>query len=299
MIVPGALDTVVLGYFRSASVVGMYNAIIPMAKLVFLGSFALAAIMLPVSARLLKHGEVRELRESYATSTKWIAIASLPFFVVFFAFPDQSLAFVYGPSAASAAYAMAPTTLRIMSVGAFAATLLGPAGSVLVGMGRLRLVVANMGASVAVDFFGSVLLVPSLGAEGAAIAFSAALVTPAILAVAETRRLLSIDALRWSLAKPLALVLLIVGGGLGMAAGLLHWTPSGLQLVGLFFSVVALYALGILLTRSVEPVDTHLLGIVEKRLGRPLAPVRRLSRRFLDESQVPPARGTEPDSRFL
>jgi O-antigen/teichoic acid export membrane protein len=285
-IAPGSIDTVVLGRFESSVVVGMYNAVLPLARLVLLGSVSLSAIMLPVSTRLLRGGDAEELRRSYATSTKWIVLASLPFFVLFFAFPVSSLDLVYGSAAAAPAYASAALVLRVMSLGTFLLTILGPATSVLIGLGRLRLVMINMGLGAAIDLVGSLVLVPPYGAVGAAVAFSAAVLTPAVLSVAQTRSLVRVDPFRWTLAKPLLAVLAPTAVVFTLSEALWRWSPTPMYLVALFFVVLVLYLGAIVLTGSLEPEDTHLLGVLEKRLGRPMRTLRRIARRFLPELQV-------------
>jgi hypothetical protein len=91
------------------------------------------------------------------------------------------------------------------------------------------------------------------------------------------------------LAKPLLAVLAPVGAVFTVSDVFWRWSPTATYLVALFFVVIAFYAGAVLFTRSVEPHDSHLLVVLEKRLGRPLATLRRIARRFLPELGAQPS----------
>ncbi len=281
----GTADTIVLGVLSPShtQVVGPYNAVLPMARLVALGGASLGYIMLPVASHLHRVGDMQELRRSYTTITKWILLVTLPFFLLFLLLPGPSLSFVYGSALNSPGYGNATVLLQITVLGSFLATLMGPSSSVLIGLGRLRLLLYDTVASALTDVLLSVALVPVLGSEGAAIAFASATALLPVLCVVQTHLLEGIHPFHGVLARPL-LALSVPVAVLFLVASSRGWDPSGLWLPGLFALLFLGYFLAIPATRSLEMEDGHLLSVAESYLGRPLPFLRRLGRYFVGRS---------------
>jgi stage V sporulation protein B len=278
----GTADTIVLGVLSPShtQVVGPYNAVLPMARLVALGGASLGYIMLPVASHLHRVGDMEELRRSYTTITKWILLITLPFFLLFFLLPGPSLYFVYGSALNAPGYGNATILLQITALGSFVATIMGPSPSVLIGLGRLRLLLYDTVASALTDVLLSVALVPFLGSEGAAIAFASATALLPILCVVQTHLLEGIHPFHGVLARPLVALSLPVAAVFLLAVDR-GWEPSGWWLPGLFGLLFLGYLLAIPATRSMEMEDGQLLSVVEAYLGRPLPFLRRLGRYFV------------------
>lgn len=278
----GTADTIVLGLFRSASSVGAYNSVLPLARLVALAVGALAFIMLPVAARLHRLSDMEELRRSYATITKWVVLVTLPFFLTFFFLPGPSLSFVYGaPFLNSPGYSGTPELLQVTCLGGMAATLMGPSQAALIGLGKFRRLALFTGISAVSDLGIALVLVPFLGSLGAAIANAAATALLPVLSTAETYREAGVHPFTPAMAKPLLLVAVPFGIGLATLYGPLHWWPGPRQLVAVFLVLLAASLGSVAATQSVEAEDGHLLEIAEEYLGRPLPWLRRVGKRFL------------------
>lgn len=278
----GTADTIVLGLFRSASDVGAYSSVLPLARLVALAVGALAYIMLPVTSRLHRLDDLAELRRSYATITKWIVMLSLPFFLVFAFLPGPSLSFVYRTTyLGEPGYGDTPLLLQITCIGSLLATVMGPSASVLIGLGRFRLLIYNTVASALVDVGLAFVLSPFLGAVGAAVAFAAATALLPMLSTAQTYHIARVHPFTPQLLKPLAVVALPVGALLAFLYGPLHWWPGSVAIVGVALLILVISLGSVAATLSIEQADGHLLEVVEEYLGRPLPTVRRIGRRFL------------------
>jgi O-antigen/teichoic acid export membrane protein len=280
-VVTGNVDTLLLGYFKqSTTLVGTYSAVLTMARLLTLGVGAFSAIMIPVAARLHRNQDMEELGQSYATMTKWILCIFFPLYLIFMILPSPTLLLVYGPVTETSAYSSATLVLRIVATGTVLTCLFGPASSVLIGLGKVRLLFYDTLVSASIDVFGSLLLIPIWGVNGAAIAFAASTAALPLLAVLQTTIYASVNPFASATIKPLAIF--AVGGGLmlGLPVIFLNWAPSWIILVALFFALFFLYIAIILATHSMEVEDLHLLGVVERYLGRPLPPIRRIVLRF-------------------
>ena len=262
----GWADTLVLGAYDFPEV-GTYSASLTLARLLPIGVTALAFILLPVTARLLRTGDTSAARTTFATATKWTTVFSLPLFLLFVFLPSSSLGFVYGSN-----YAQITTPLQIAVVGSFLATIVGPAAAVQVAFARTRLLFLNALVSAGADIAISLALVPTYGMTGAAIAWAVAAVIYPALAVAELAAMDTVHPFRRSYvvpllasAVPLAILLRLVPG-----------TLPGWTLVPLAAGLGLFYVLMIVLTRSVDDGDRMLLDVVERLLGRRLGLVRRL-----------------------
>lgn len=269
----GNVDTLVLGSYHNSQA-GFYYTALLLARLLPVGLGSVAFIILPVTTRLFRSGDLEAVRITYATATKWITLTSLPLFVLFFFLPGPSLAFVFGASYTGSALA-----LRIVVLGSFVATFVGPAAAAQVSFGQTRLLVYNSIASALADVVLSLWLVPGLGLEGAAVAWATASALAAVLSAVELAVLTGVHPFQAHYLVPLlatglpsAVFLLAVG-----APGPFWVLPAeGLGIAVLFVALV-------LLTGSVDRGDRLLLEVAEGMLGRRLEWIRRIGewrRRF-------------------
>ncbi len=290
-VVTGNVDVLVLGFaghFSSpsagVSTVGMYSAVITVARLLTLGVGSFAAIMLPVAARLHRNENTEELSKSYATMTKWLLALFIPLYTLFLIFPSPTILLIYGKNTGS--FALAPDILRIAATGAIITVLIGPSQSVLTGLGRLRLLFLDTLAAAAIDLVGSLLLVPPFGVYGAAIAFSASTIALPLFAVLQTGLLAGIHPFQRPVLLPLGVYSVVAAALLGVPTLVLGWTPGPLSLVILFFVLLSLYFGIVLLTRSTESEDLYLLGVFERYLGREITFLHRVVLHFERRSSL-------------
>jgi O-antigen/teichoic acid export membrane protein len=261
-------DTLVLGFYHHAEV-GTYTASLTLARLLQIGINAASYIFLPVAARFLRRQNFPAIRVTYGTVTKWMALLSLPLFLLFFLLPQRSLGFVYGPT-----YDRVVIPLQFAVGGAFVATLLGPGATTQVAYGRVRMLAYNSIAAGAADVTIAFALVPTYGYVGAAVAWGAANVLYAGLCLLELATLDGIHPFRRHFVLPLAIsaipLTLVL---LPFRTRIPEWAlpPVGLAIAGAF-------VLAVIVTGSLDDGDRLLLGAVEGLIGRPLPFVHRLSR---------------------
>ena len=259
-------DTLVLGAFDPHSV-GTYSASVTMARLLTVGITALSFIFLPVAARYHRDSDIASIEGLYGTSTKWILLAALPFFLLFVFLPGPSLRLVYG-----AAYSTVTLPLRILAIGAFLSTLMGPTAAAQVAFAHKWLLLVNAAVAAAVDVGLSFLLVPSGGMTGAAVAWATAISVYPALSLIE---IVLLDHIR-PFGRDYWLPFLATAGPLGVVCYFLPakiplWT---LPLIGL--GSLVWYLAMVILTRSVGEGDRRLLIVVEAMLRVRLRLARRV-----------------------
>lgn len=69
-------DTLMLGYYKTSEVVGLYNSAAPLAKLLPIFLSSAGFIYPPLATTLYAQGKVEELKRVYQVLTKWIFLAT-------------------------------------------------------------------------------------------------------------------------------------------------------------------------------------------------------------------------------
>ncbi len=270
-------DTLVLGVYHAAEV-GTYAASLTLARLLQIGLGAASYIFLPVAARFVQRREPGSVTTTFTTVTKWMALFSLPPFLVFVVLPSASLGFVYGAN-----YTAIVLPLQIVVAGALLTTLLGPAPTAQIAFGEGRLLAVNAVVAGATDVGVAIALVPLYGYTGAAVAWTAANVVYSALSLGELTVLHRVHPFRRSFVVPVVATTAISAAVLvAVRAAITTWM---LPLVAL---AIAAAFVGIVLgTGSIDEGDRLLLDAVEELLGRPLPILRRIGRLGVRRSRAP------------
>ncbi|MCI4327581.1 MAG: flippase [Thermoplasmata archaeon] len=252
-------DTLILGAYRSTSIVGLYAAGMTLARLFLAGASSLVYIYLPVSTRLRRERDFDGLRRSYVTSARWVTVITLPIFCVFFFDPGATLTFVFGSN-----YANGVLALRILSLAGFVSVVIGPANAGLSGLGHPIANMISAGTSLVANVALSFALIPSYGLVGAAVAWSVARLIYIGLCLGFIWRVYGMTPFARPFSRPLIVSLAIL-----TPLFLLIPVPgaSYVLLFGLVIVAFVVCLAAIPLTRSVEHADIVLYRTVQKRLG--------------------------------
>ena len=251
-------DTIMLGYFSTAKEVGIYNAAVPLYHLLPLFLIAVAFIFAPVAARMIGERKQGELRELYASVTKWLFVFTLPAWFIFFFYPSQLLELLFGARYMGAAFA-----LQILSAGEFVHTLVGPNGTTLTSYGKTTLLMIDAVLAAILNIVLNLLLIPRYGISGAAIATAISLAVSNVLVSGQLYYYYRIHPFRSNYIKSVIaglLVLLVLYYPLKAALGLTLWF---LPLYYLVFLAVSFGA--VVLTGSVDTIDRVLYEAIKDR----------------------------------
>ncbi|MBE0477945.1 flippase [Candidatus Aerophobetes bacterium] len=252
-------DTLMLGYFRSARVVGFYNVAHPIANYIAVILGASAFIYFPIATALHAQNLTSELKQMYQITTKWVFTLTLPLFLLAFLVPDSTLYFLFGTQ-----YLQAATALRILSLGFFLHTFLGLNIQTLIVFGKARYVMLNNLMVAGLNVILNLQLIPRFGLEGAAFASAVSLILGNILASVELYKISGIHPFTRNYFKPIALSipLAIICYFMGNFIKSIH-----LQVILLGLSFTAVSLLSIIITRSVEREDLMILRSTQQKLG--------------------------------
>ncbi|MGI0130826.1 MAG: oligosaccharide flippase family protein, partial [Thermoplasmata archaeon] len=268
-------DTLILGVFWPSQQVGYYSAAMTLARILLFGTTALAFIFLPIAASLIADGDEAAVRSTYVTSTRWVLLVTVPFFLLFAFAPQRSMEFVWGHR-----YEPGAAALQILVLSSFLASMVGPVQSCLAGIGKAKVLVWTSSASAVTNITLSLILIPRYGVIGAAIAWGVARAMLPLLGLSVLYEFQRITPFRRVLLLPLGVTLAIGGPVVYLSTLVVH---SSYVVVPLFFFGATLYIGCILLTRTLTRDDLVLLQGLERILGRPLPAVRQFLLRFIRE----------------
>ncbi|MDQ1275600.1 MAG: hypothetical protein QG610_1175 [Euryarchaeota archaeon] len=158
------IDTIMLGYFKPAEVVGVYNAVYPIVGFLSLVIASMGYVYVPVASKLWGLEKTQPVGSIYTVMTKWCFLLTFPIFALIFVYPELLITKLYG-----AEYVGGATSLRILAMGFIANSYFGFNYHTLLASGDsdflMKCSVASVGINAAINF----MLIPEYGMIGAAI----------------------------------------------------------------------------------------------------------------------------------
>ncbi|TCV83436.1 flippase [Sulfurirhabdus autotrophica] len=268
-------STLLLGYFKSADFVGQYNVAVTLSRLLEMPLIALAFIYLPIATAV--HGGQggqggqgsQEVEKLYLSSTKWIAVVTLPVFLGILVDAEFIVGLLFGK-----AYLPAANVLRVLAVGYFMHVALGPNGVTLLAFGTRRAIFLSTAIAALINIVLGVVLMPLWGAMGAAIAVALALSVSNIFISVKLYMQTGIHPLKAAYMRPLA-----VSGLAGILSAGLVWVfpfSSGWKHFFLLGAITLVCLASPIITRSIDESDLSTLGAIERKLSKKMIITDRL-----------------------
>lgn len=277
----GWTDTVMLGFFDTASNVGIYNAALPTAQLMSVVGIGFANILFPTVSTLYGEGKKQESVTVASTAIKWMFAAAFPMLAIMVFFSRPMLRLLFGN-----VYAAGGLALSVLAVAYFVSSMSNYAGQFIKSEDRTKLLMFN---SIAVSVLNVALnwvliqhfMGTSFGSQtGAGIATAVSLAFGGLLAVGEAYVIFGVQPFRVRRLLPafFAGVLSAVIVYAGVKA--VHDpTPAWLLVPG-FAAFAVLYAVFFLLFGGLEEEDVMVLNAVERKSGMDLSRLRRLVKKI-------------------
>jgi O-antigen/teichoic acid export membrane protein len=265
-------DTLMLGYFKNAEIVGIYNSAVPLAQLIPLFLNSAGYIYMPVASSLYARGKLAEMRRTYQILTKWIFLFTLPIFSIMFLFPEATISFFFGER-----YLWAGNALRILSLGFMFHSFVGMNGISLIVTGESNFILVSNIVVTGLNILLNILLIPIYGMEGAATATAVSYIAGNTLISSKLYRKTKIHPFSLNYIKPL-----LISFALLIMIQMLH-----LEITSIWFAIPILvvflivYFLLVLFSKSVDKEDVELFLEVERKLGIEMEIVKKILRRFV------------------
>ncbi len=270
------VNTIMIGYFKTMDMVGLYNAAYPLASFISMPLSALLLIYTPIATGQYSQKKMTELRRNFIVITKWLVAISLPIFLVIALFPEAILHLTFGQG-----YLTADTVrvMRILSIGFIINNLLGPNGATLIAIGRPQFILWATTATAIINFILNMVLIPPMGIVGAAIASMIAITVINLFRLMWLYSLVKVQPFSKNLFKPVIISVALAFLIQIIAGDFLRVTIWMLPIIFIFYC--GIYGLAMLFTRSFDKEDIALLLAIEKRSGINAAPIKKFLSRFV------------------
>ena len=266
------IDSLMLGYFKNAKLVGIYNGALPFAKFIPLILGSTAFIYLPVVTNLYCQNMKKEAKRIYAISTKWVFFATLPFFLILFLFPETILINSFGIN-----YIGARIPLQILALGFLIHVFFGLNGVTLLALGETRFL---MWTSLVATILGVILnglLIPTLGMIGAAASTAFIFLVFKLIRSGKLYFSYRIHPFTRNYLKPSLLM---------MIACLIFYVMTKDAIISwwmlpiFFTSFLGLSFLSVLLTKSVDSEEISILAILAEKIGMNSSRLKAILQKF-------------------
>jgi O-antigen/teichoic acid export membrane protein len=217
---------------------------------------------------------MEELKRSYAISTKWCFIGTLPIFFVLFLFPDVVLNLLFGSR-----YIGAAVALQILAFGFIFNSYFGTNYHTLIAVGKSKFIMYCHLASSVTNISLNLLLIPSFGIKGAAIASALSFAGVTILETIKLHRSSGIHPFTKNYLKITVLSILTVLGFYVILKALPF--ISYLTILIFFPLFLIIYGSLIIFTKSLDKEDIEILLEIKKRTNINLTRIKKILMRFM------------------
>jgi O-antigen/teichoic acid export membrane protein len=254
-------DSFIIGYFKSASDVGIYNAAILISGFMIFVPNIFIRLFSPLVTREFSKKNLEIVKELSKQVQKWIFIINLPLFVLMIIFPGAFINLLFG-----AEYMAAETSMRFLSIAFFVSSLSVIFSSLISMIGKSKLILLNTLVFSVSNVILNLILVPKYGISGAAFATMLSYIILTSLFFFQVKRYTSIIPVR---RKMISIVLSMIPPTI-LLLYVKQFIPINIATIileGSFF--VLLYILFIFLTKSLDRNDFMILNSIRKNFTHP------------------------------
>jgi O-antigen/teichoic acid export membrane protein len=164
------LDTVMLGFMKTDTDVGYYNAAVKIKGILVSIVTSLGAVLLPRASYYVEKGDLADLRRLSSKALDFVLIVACPLALYFILFAKEGIRFLSGPAYGGAVLPMQWIQPTIIFIGL--TNILGL--QILVPLGKEKYVLYSEIAGAITDFTINWFLIPRLASAGASIGTLAA-----------------------------------------------------------------------------------------------------------------------------
>ena len=264
-------DTLILGYFKPASQVGIYNAAVPTAQLLYVLPLSLMAIFMPIiTARFALK---QDLKTIFITVTKWIFMFNiyLLFFMMFFS--RSILKILFGNI-----YAEGYLALIFLSLAFFIDTISFTSNNVLKTLEKSNLIFLNTLISSVLNIILNIIFIQLFGFVGAAYATAISLTLRTILTISEASYFTKTFPFKLnSTIKILSAIIISLSITKLISALISNFILS--IITSLIISIILYLAL-ILMTKTLSKDDAEILKSIQRKLKLDIPLINKIINRF-------------------
>ena len=199
------IDSLTIGFFKSATEVGFYNAAVPIALLIGFAPELFLNLFFPMINKEFSQKNMKFIKEISKQIAKWIFMINFPLFLLMIFFPGVIINILFGQE-----YLVAENSLRFLLVGALFSSMFIISNNLISMVGKSKIIFYDIIIATIINLFLNILLVPkqmifgidnSLGINGAAIATMISIIIFNILFIIQAKYYTSIIPLKRKMFK--------------------------------------------------------------------------------------------------
>tara|TARA_Y100000310_G_C20696429_1_gene826066 strand:+ start:3210 stop:4736 length:1527 start_codon:yes stop_codon:yes gene_type:complete len=260
-------DTLILGYFVTSADIGIYNAAVPTAMLVYMVPTTLRTMFYPVMSEYYSLG--RNVKAFYQRVSDWLLFLTLPVAAFLVMFREEFLGFFFGD-----VYVEGATVLMVICLAYFVYALANTPHIMLYVKKKTKLIMFNTVVAVLVNIGLNLYLIPRYGLLGAALATGIALIVRSLLIFAEGLYFMKVLPFTFRSFYPfVALILPVI-----IFTYFQAWVSNILFLILASLLFALLYGSVLLVMKYFDKEDSEILDSVERKLPFSLQWLRKIMR---------------------
>jgi len=180
-------DTLMLTYFSTLELVGIYNVILPTALVFMIISISIGSIFMPMISELWARRDKKRIELGINLIYKYIFLLSIPVIMTFFAFSKLVIKIIFGNE-----YILGSLALKILLVGVIFNLLVVVNQRFLIGIGKPKTVTKIVVVAAIINILLNLILIPLFNIYGAAVATTASYLTMLVISISDSKRFVKI-----------------------------------------------------------------------------------------------------------
>jgi O-antigen/teichoic acid export membrane protein len=184
-------DSFVIGYFKTASDVGIYNAAVPIAMLLTISSQMFMQLFFPLITKVYFKGDKETVKQVSQQVGKWIFAINIPLAILLFMFPERFIELLFGKDFISAGNA-----LKYLAIGFFMLSFFDISSKLISMKGKTKVILFDVLIMALFNVTLNIILIPKYGINGAAVATSISFVILSVVITLQSKQYVSIVPIR-------------------------------------------------------------------------------------------------------
>ncbi|MEK6849968.1 MAG: flippase [Nanoarchaeota archaeon] len=198
-------DSLLIGYFKGALEVGVYNAAVPIAALLFIVPVLFIKLFFPMITREYSRKNFSLIKELSKQIGKWIFILNLPVLIIIILFPNAAINILFGSD-----YLAAANPLRFLAIGSLVFSIAMVSNNIVSMTGKSKILLTDILIINVINIFLNILWIPlpkilwldnSTGLNGAALATMISLFLYSIVLFIQSKSYAGVVPLRTKMAN--------------------------------------------------------------------------------------------------
>ena len=255
IMIMGWTDTFMIGYLtKNATSVGIYNAALPIAQLMYIIPYALLILLVPILTETYINKDKENFKSIYQITNKWILYINSLLLIIMLVFPREIINLLFGDSYVSGAISM-----TVLAFGYYLSFSIKTAESIILTLKKTRLILLSSIIVIIVNILLNIYLIPLYNINGAAIATAISYILLGILGGIWAYKLTKINPFKKSYIK-------IIISMIATTILVYFIKTLTINLILLLIITTIIYSGILLILKSFEEDEIKILKIILKKI---------------------------------